>query len=84
MVSVFAFNEGEGGDEDMELGEPDESEVKDHARHVARCALRFRLLRRTQRRQGRSISRMEIAIYILIAVSVLSSPAAAKLFGILS
>lgn len=63
MGSIFVWNRGEDPEEEMRLGTPDEAEAKDLARHVDRCALRYRLFTKRLRSQGTQISRIEWLLY---------------------
>lgn len=56
----------------MRLGTPDEAEAKDLARHVDRCALRYRLFTKRLRSQGSQISRIELILYA-VGIYVMAS-----------
>lgn len=73
MASVFIFNGGTstGEDEDT-LGVPDVSEAHDLERHVERCALRYRLLRREQKQQNKLLRQGLFLLYALIVYSLVS------------
>lgn len=73
MGSLFIFNSG-GSDpeEEMRLGTPDAAEAVDLARHVDRCALRYRLFTKRLRTQGSQISRIELILYG-VAIYVMAS-----------
>jgi hypothetical protein len=82
MTQLFVFNDGAGdSDEDITLGTPDASEEKDLTRHVERCALRYRMFRGAQRRQAVAIGRVQIMLYVVLVLLVLSNPLVDKVFA---
>lgn len=80
-MQLFVFNDGAGdSDEDIALGTPDTSEEKDLAHHVERCALRYRMFRGAQKRQTIAINRVQLMLWIVLAVLAVSNPVAQWVF----
>lgn len=85
MVSLFIWNSGQDGGEadEIALGLPDKAEEGDLARHVEKCALRYRMLMVRQKEIIRGNQRMELVLWVIVAAIVLTSHVPDKLFGLL-
>jgi hypothetical protein len=89
MVGIWAFNRGAGGergdDEEIALGAPDTAEREDLARHVDRCAMRYRLISLRQRTMNNGLRRVELLVWgigiIIFLTSGPGSKAVSLLFG---
>ena len=77
---IFNGDRGERDDgEDVILGMPDISEVESNARHVERCALRYKMFSGRLRMHGKRLARIEMLIYGLFVYVVASSPVGASI-----
>ena len=86
MVSLSIFNRGasgDGDDQEVALGVPDEAEAKDLVRHVERCAMRFRFFTSKLRNQSADIRQVKFLIYGLCIFILITSHPAQELFQFL-
>jgi len=74
LASIFNLGRGDYDPQDDELGMPDKSETTDLDRHVTRCALRYRELRKSQNGSENRLRRIEIAGLILVVVLIAYNP----------
>lgn len=89
MIKLSFFN-GNGGLSEAEIAvaTPDESEAKDLAVHVKRCALRFRLLAEGQNHVASDMNQIKLILICvggyLVLVSAPAQTVISKLLGVLS
>lgn len=99
MGTIFAFMNSvqtnslggdDGDDEEMALGAPTEEEARDLKIHTLRCALRYRLFSKRQKRtdgkidiQNKKISNLQIMIIVLTGLVLVTCPPAMKLWTML-
>lgn len=68
-------------DEEIMLGTPDESEAKDLAHHVSRCAYRYKLFTKRQAAQGSDIQQVKYLMFGLFALVGFTNPQVRELYS---
>lgn len=83
MVSVFAFNSGDGdeeADEEIALSKPNAYESNDLEIHVDRCAARYALVYKRLGRLKRGFSRIENVVWLILVIEAVTNPVALKIW----